>query len=118
VEERELWERQRALTRQYLERADFVRAAVFAWEAVVSRECKGHAFQDWDTRKTAAEALDVKFQAVDCDHDWREAFRSIRMLRNALAHGVPPQEQRFRNILASPERLRAALQDAIDRLLP
>jgi CRISPR-associated Csx2 family protein len=117
VEERELWERQRALACQYLDRADFVRAAVFAWEALVSRACKGHAWQDWETRQAAADALDEKFQSADCDRDWREAFRTIRTLRNALAHGIPPQGHHFRNILASPERLRQALQDVIDRLL-
>jgi CRISPR-associated Csx2 family protein len=117
IDERELWQRQRVLARQYLARSDFVRAAAFTWEALVSRECVGHAGEDWETREAAAAALDQKAQSSECDERWRKSFHSIRILRNALAHGAPPRDQRFRDLLAFPERLHAALQSAIDRLL-
>jgi hypothetical protein len=118
IDERDLSARQARLARQYLERADFVRAAAFAWEALVSRECAGFDWDNRETRKAAQEALDRKLDAPDVDPSDSEACRTIRALRNALAHGTPPQSQRFRDLLRSPERLREALRGAIDRLLP
>jgi CRISPR-associated Csx2 family protein len=117
IDEKDLGARQRRLAEQYLCRSDFVRAAVFAWEALVSRSCKGHTRQDWETRQAAADALDEKLRSGNCDRAWEDAFRTLRTLRNALAHGIPPQGRDFRRLLASPERLRDALRAAIDALL-
>jgi CRISPR-associated Csx2 family protein len=118
IDERDLSAQQRVLAHQYLGRNDFVRAAAFAWEALVSRECKGHDLLKWQTRNAAAEALDQKFKAPGCDADRADAYRTIKTLRNALAHGTPPDSDRFRNLLTSPERLREALQGAVECLLP
>jgi CRISPR-associated Csx2 family protein len=118
IDKQDLSGQQRALAHQYLGRNDFVRAATFAWEALVSRECTGYDWQKWETRKAAGEALDEKLKAPDRDGARADAYRTIRTLRNALAHGTPPEDDRFRKVLASPERLREALQGAIDRLLP
>jgi CRISPR-associated Csx2 family protein len=117
IDEPDLSAQQRRLAQQYLGRMDFVRAAAFAWEAVVSRECKGYDLLKWETRKTAAEALDAKFKAPDCGPACADAYRTIKMLRNALAHGTPPDDDRFRKLLASPDRLREALAGALDQLL-
>jgi hypothetical protein len=117
IDERDLSAQQRRLALQYLGRSDFVRAATFAWEALVSKECKGYNLQKWETRKAAAEALDAKFKASNCDPACADAYRTIKALRNALAHGTPPEEDRFRRLLASPEQLREALAGAVDRLL-
>ena len=118
IDETDLATRQRRLADQYLGRNDFVRAAMFAWEALVSAKCKGYAWDDRDTRKAAGEALEERSRGDDCDPCWRDAYRAIRTLRNALAHGTPPQDERSRDLLVSPEKLRTALQGALDRLLP
>jgi CRISPR-associated Csx2 family protein len=117
IDEKDLSAQQRQLAHQYLGRKDFVRAAAFAWEALVSRECAGYDWHKWDTRKVAAEALDQKFKAAGCDAARADAYRTIKTLRNALAHGTPPEDDRFRKLLASPEGLGEALQGAVDRLL-
>jgi CRISPR-associated Csx2 family protein len=109
---------QRQLADQYLGRGDYVRAAVFAWEALVSGACAGFEWQRRETREAAAKAIDEKFSAPDCDALCADAFQTIRRLRNALAHGNPPTDDRFRKMLASPEALHGALRRAIDRLLP
>jgi hypothetical protein len=83
----------------------------------VSAECARFEWRGWK-RKEAVDALDEIFDAPGCDAELAEAFRKIRMLRNALAHGNPPTEERFRKLLASPEKLREALQSAVDHLLP
>jgi CRISPR-associated Csx2 family protein len=118
IEEGDLAARQGRLADQYLGRADFVRAAAFAWEALVTRECKGFAPHAREGREAAQKALDEKFKAPDVDASQVEAFLTIRNLRNALAHGTPPQDDRFRQLLRSPERLRGALRRAIQCLLP
>ncbi len=117
IDERDLAAQQRALAGQYLARADFVRAAQFAWEALVSRACKGPDPLVRAVREAAEKELDEKFKAKDCDKAQADAFFTLKYLRNALAHGTPPQGERYRRLLASPQRLYEALRGAIERLL-
>jgi CRISPR-associated Csx2 family protein len=117
IDEQDLSAQQRKLALQYLGRNDFVRAAVFAWEALVSAACVGYDWHNRETRETAAKALEEKIKDPDCDPALADAYRTIRTLRNALAHGTPPQDDRFRKLLASPERLRTALERALDCLI-
>jgi hypothetical protein len=93
-------------------RADFVRASVFAWEALVSRECKGYDLHRRATREAAEKSLDERFRS-DPDSSGAPAYRTIRYLRNALAHGTPPENESVRTLLRSPEALRDAFQEAI-----
>jgi CRISPR-associated Csx2 family protein len=116
IERQDLAARQRELAEQYMARADFVRASVFAWEALVSRECKGYDLHRRATREAAEKSLDERFK-FDCDSRGAEAYRTIRYLRNALAHGTPPENESVRALLRTPEALRAALQEAIRCLL-
>jgi CRISPR-associated Csx2 family protein len=118
IDEQDPSAQQRRLARQYLARNDFVRAAAFAWEALVSAACPGYDWHNRQVREDAQAALDGKFSMPDCDPAQAAAFHTIRILRNALAHGTPPQNPRYRRLLDSPERLREALQHAIDCLLP
>jgi CRISPR-associated Csx2 family protein len=111
IAEPDLAAQQRALARQYLERADFVRAAEFAWEALVTRECRGYDPYDRGAREAAQQALDAKFKGS-------EAYTTLKYLRNALAHGTPPENDRVRRLLRSSDRLRAALGEAMRCLLP
>ena len=67
-----------------------------------------------ETRNAAAEALEEKSRGRGCEPCWRNAYRTITTLRNTLAHGIPPQDRRFRDRLASPEKLRAALQSEFE----
>jgi CRISPR-associated Csx2 family protein len=112
IERQDLGGRQRELAEQYMARADFVRASVFAWGALVSRECKGHDLHRRVTREAAENSLDQRFK-TDRDGPGAQAYRTIRYLRNALAHGTPPENESVRTLLRSPETLRHALQEAI-----
>src|SRR5207248_2931199 len=110
IDEQDPSARQRNLARQYLARNDFVRAAAFAWEALVSAACPGYDWYNREVREAAQAALDEKFsEAAQV-----RAFQTIRILRNALAHGTPPEDRRYRQLLDSPERLREALRRAMD----
>jgi CRISPR-associated Csx2 family protein len=116
IDEQDLSAQQCKLALQYIGRNDFVRATVFAWEALVSAACVGYAWHNREAREAAAKAMEEKIKAPDSDPANADAYRTIRMLRNAFAHGTPPREERFRKLLASPENLRNALERALDRL--
>jgi CRISPR-associated Csx2 family protein len=110
--------RQRRLAHQYLKPGgDFVRAAVFAWEALVTDQCRGFDWSRRETREEAAAALNRKYKGGGYDEESADAFLTIRTLRNALAHGNPPEDKDFRDLLASPDDLRRALKNAVGRLL-
>ncbi len=120
VREGGLPEYQRKLAYEYLRRQDYVRAAVFAWEAVVSKQCvdRGLSLNDFETgRKPAIDAFEAEIK--DSKHpDWlTEAYWTLKTLRNALAHGNPPTVERYRRILADAQTLHRELEAAIGRLL-
>jgi CRISPR-associated Csx2 family protein len=112
IDEKDLAAQQRTLAQQYLERADFVRASVFVWEALVSRDCRGYDLDRRGTREATERALDERFRS-DRDDRGAEAYRTIRYVRNALAHGTLPENERVRALLKSPQRLRDALEEAM-----
>jgi CRISPR-associated Csx2 family protein len=117
IDGKDLAAQQRALALQYLDRADFVRAVIFAHEALVSGECSGYDLHRRGTREAAEKALEAKFKSAGCDPVQSDAFRTIKYVRNALAHGTPPENARIRRLLKSPDSLRQSLRDAIRCLL-
>ena len=48
--------------------------------------------------------------------DNREACENLNQIRNALAHGSPPNSWKVKNILKDEQELRETLQDAFDCL--
>ena len=103
---------QRELALEYLQRRDYLRAALFGWEALITKECEGRL--DWEGRRTASEQLGTRYAS-------NPAFHTLRMIRNALAHGIPPRgrnARQHRRTLNDPEQLQNALNDAISELLP
>lgn len=115
-----LHEHQRRLAFQHLNRGDFVRAAIFGWEAVVTQECHRRKLDPEDYRNGREEAEGQFEQEIQADQHptWkRQAYWSLKNLRNALAHGVVPRNGRIREFLNNPERLRSELQACLQRLL-
>lgn len=90
-----------ALHDAYFARRDYLRAAVFLYEAFVSRAClqQGLNLDDYDIRKEAfTQAAQRK----------PEAHR-LKNLRNALAHGVRANERDLRRVMADEVELRRRL---------
>ena len=111
---------QRKLAYESLKRQDFMRAAVFGWEALVTMECncRGLPSDDFGAgRKLAIDALDVEIR--EGEHPkWKvRSFRTLKTIRNALAHGNPPDGAHYRDILRDPDRLYVELEKAFQRLL-
>lgn len=115
-----LAEHQRKLAFEYLKRRDFVRAAVFGWEAFVTLECERQGLDFKDYPGGRQPAIEQFKKEIKLQPDWKRlAFGLLRTIRNTLAHGNPPywQEPRARAILKSPDRLYKELEGAFQRLL-
>jgi CRISPR-associated Csx2 family protein len=116
----DLFAHQRHLAYLYLERCDYVRAAIFGYEALVIRECqrRGFSLQDFKSgREPAADALDAEVRAGLHPEPVREGYWLLKNLRNALAHGNPAQGKEVRATVANPDKLPRELRRAIDRVL-
>lgn len=92
-----------ALHEAYFARRDYLRAAVFLYEAFVSRACLQQGL-DPDDYYLRTKAFDQAAQAV------REAH-NLKDLRNALAHGVRPRDRHIRRILGNESELRERLAE-------
>ena len=115
-----LAEHQRKLAFEHLKRGDYLRAAVFGWEALRTLECerRGLPADDHATgRKPAIDRLGDEMHAGEHPEWKKSAFLLLRDVRNALAHGNPPGSRRSRQVLQSPDRLRPELETAFQRLL-
>ena len=105
-------EQQRKLAHQYLVRGDFVRAAMFAREACVSRVCeeRGVSMEKFEERQRALEEFEADVRGVR-----KFGYQSLRALRNALAHGTEPSWPRIQAILKDPKELSSELAKAMQR---
>lgn len=87
-----------ALGSNYLDRHDYLRAAVFMQEAFVTRTIyldRGDP-NDFGVRK----------DTVDACRDKNKDFKALVYLRNALAHGVKPQNEAIAKLLQDEISLR------------
>lgn len=119
AEAKDLHEQQRRLALQAHARGDYLRAAIFGLESMITRLCQAQGKNPLDYQQR--EAADVAFQTEQKnDHavrDWkREAYWLMKNLRNAMAHGVPPSYAPHRDLTKNPERLEKELKATLDRL--
>jgi CRISPR-associated Csx2 family protein len=120
-----LADHQRQLAWLYLDRRDYVRALVLAWEALISAECQQHRLNPDDhkpggDRKQAEESL--RNSLKESGEKWHNSPKMrIQHLRNALAHGSAPPDwaKGLKDALSNEDKLRKMLhesfQEAIDK---
>lgn len=102
---------QAALAREYLTRHDYVRAAIFGWETLVTQECERRGLNPRPRRIRANEnPLNGTANPEVCE--------ILRQIRNALAHGDPPRLSKVQKMLEDEQKLYNGLQDAFNTLLP
>lgn len=111
AQEQPLSRQQRELAYQYLHRGDFVRAAIFGWEACASRALEEQDLSTLRGHKERKEAID-RF-GKNLDRTRRSGFDSLRALRNALAHGDPSGWERIRAAQKEPDKLASTLEMAL-----
>ncbi len=110
-----LWEQQRKLAHQYLNRGDFVRAAMFGKEACASRVCEQRGASTFKERELAVKDFEAELNG---EHGPKgDAYWTLTHIRNALAHGTPPPHwaRDARNALQTPSALKKALQRSLER---
>ena len=127
-----LAEQQRKLAHQYLNRGDFVRAAMFGREACVTSVCekRGVSTVDFSTkRKETSKEFEDELKAEKHSKKCTIAYWTLTYIRNALAHGTritPPRRSRrsepraaamavAANAIKDSNRLRHELQAALNR---
>ncbi len=118
-----LSKQQAELAKQYLRRRDYVRAALFGWESLVTQECEKTKLNpdNYDDREKqnvleAVQAWDLKEEQAPGDN--RVVCEHLNQIRNALAHGTPPKDKQVKEMLKDENRLREGLKKAFDFLLP
>ncbi|CAK0751703.1 conserved hypothetical protein [Gammaproteobacteria bacterium] len=102
-------EREEQLARRYLERRDYLRAAIFGYESRVTRmtdklKLDGSKF---DERKEASESLKSE----------SNEFRELEYLRNTMAHGIRSKAKEIDNSLNSEIKLKQKIERLFGKLL-
>ncbi len=112
----DLGDNQRKLALRALSRRDYPRAAIFGFEAFLTRLCSDEG-EDPSDHANRERIRDGFAQTLDREPEWkREAWHLLRQLRNAMAHGTPPRHRRVREIIRNRQRLHRELEAAIQRL--
>ena len=105
-----LAERQLNLSRMHLENGDYLRAVIMAFESWISAAVKRGRGPEtsYPAREKAAKAL-----AKQSNEAKREAFKTLRQIRNAVTHGVRPDTRAAQQAILNPTVMQAVLVDTL-----
>ncbi len=107
-----------ALARQYLSRRDYLRAATFGYESLVTEQVErtGGNDDDFNVRESADKILyeAARGQFGRGDHG---NFKQLKDLRNELAHGVRA-DSKAKDLINDEKRLSNWLKEVFSELLP
>lgn len=123
VDQDKLSKQQAELAHSYLERRDYVRAALFGWESLVTQECEkqcldvnNHKIREKQNILIAVQKWPLKDGQERGDN--RIAAEHLNQIRNALAHGTEPAYDNVKEMLEDEDKLHNTLKEAFDCLLP
>lgn len=119
VREGDIAAQQRKLAHQYLNRSDFLRAAIFGWEAAVSSECLRQSLNPLDFNQGRASAIASTESEINGNQrmeTFKQAWWGLKNLRNALAHGTPPRDVRLQRILRDRDALHKEIQACLNHV--
>ncbi len=117
VKQAELAQHQRKLAEHYLHRKDYLRAAIFGWEALISRKCDEFYLDPIDERRQGTEKLKEEMKELDIKtSEVKKKFENLRQIRNTLAHGIPPENNHAKRYLRNEANLSAALKRSFELL--
>lgn len=115
---RDLYGQQKRLATIYLQRGDYIRAAVFAFEAFVTHLLpEGAVAADYRAREEA-QAEHENANRGDSSKPAITDYWLLKNLRNTLAHGNAPRDARVKGLVGDEARLRDELTRLIRELLP
>lgn len=107
-----LSKQQAELAHQYLKRRDYLRAAMFGWESLVSMYCEKNCLDP--QKRENRERQNVLKEA---DPSKRKICENLNQIRNALAHGSPSNTESVQKMFMDEQKLHRALRKAFDCLL-
>ncbi|HEX7380673.1 MAG TPA: TIGR02221 family CRISPR-associated protein [Nevskiaceae bacterium] len=119
IDEQRLYRRQREHAFHALRRGDYLRAALYGYEAALTRAMQDHAgngasdLNDYDARHVARD----HYRGEELPKATRQAFRRLEHLRNLLAHGNRSRDAATQSAIASRGALSAALEECFAVLL-
>jgi CRISPR-associated Csx2 family protein len=115
----ELHDKQKRLAWAYLERKDYLRAAIFGVEACVSRAC-WLGERDRGKRKTRTISSDDQGKlplATMMDQSVFAAFKELKLLRNCLAHGFTDEDNWLRSRTDTARKMKDWMRERLQRVL-
>ena len=113
VVEKKQFEKQVELARQSLSRNDYLRAVLYAYEAVITRLCQlaNVSVTDFDGRENVRQAYE---RALRPDSEERRAYRLLKDLRNQVAHGSRGSRGEVQKILLEEGSMRSELERLVN----
>ena len=117
VKQAELVQHQRKLAEHYLHRKDYLRAAIFGWEALITLKCNEFGLHPVNERRLGTDQLREEMNVLDIkSSEVKRKFENLRQIRNTLAHGNPPENQHVRRYLRNEKLLFETLKKSFELL--
>ena len=116
VQEENLYRRQATLARRYLQTGDYLRATVMGFEAFLTLQVQRQKLGDAENH-TVREQAKQAYESSKRNHSDYGSYRTLRDLRNALAHGSRSNRKIVQAALNSADTLAATLEQLFAALL-
>ena len=117
MNQQRLYQRQRALALQFLQRGDYLRACVYAVEAFITLQAQLQGIGNAENAEVRSRVKD-HFETHQRKGTAFRYYRQLRGLRNKLAHGDQAQTAELQLALSSAAQLDTTLRQLINQLLP
>jgi CRISPR-associated Csx2 family protein len=110
LDEERQFEKQTRLARNALARRDYLRATLYAYEAVITRLCQRERVDitDFDRREEQRKAYEARARQ-DRDTEW-DSYCLLKNLRNQVAHGNRGTRGEVQNALLREDNMRRELE--------
>lgn len=116
VNQNSLAKQQGKLAEQYLARGDYVRAAIFHWEALITKQCEKSNLEAKKRTHREEADQDLKDFYYKYHGPNEEEYKTLNQIRNAVTHGTPPDKQKCKDMLRDEELMASELKTVFNCL--
>lgn len=118
VNESKQFDKQCKLGEQALERGDYLRSTLYAYEAVITRLCqlKRVNINDFSSRENARKSYESELRNSDRHNTEKKDYNLLKSLRNQIAHGSRSTQGNVQKILLNEGNLHQALVDLLQKI--
>lgn len=113
LDENRQFEKQTRLARRALDRRDYLRAALYAYEAVITRLCQIARVPPEDFSERERVRKDYEERVKKTNGDERDDYNLLKNLRNQVAHGTRGSLAEVQKALLNEDAMRARLDTLI-----